>query len=104
MDACSSEVVVARMLHAPMSPWFMSLHYIVAYVSIPLSPHRLDEINKALHERPFALFSRRSSIANDDRDVRELVDRLQKYHDVVEKEFTGQKVRNRPPRPVLYLF
>ena len=25
-------------------------------------------------------------------DVRELVDRMQKYHDDVEKEFTGQKV------------
>ena len=28
----------------------------------------------------------------DNPDVRELVERMQKYHDDVEKEFTGQKV------------
>lgn len=31
----------------------------------------------------------------DDPNVRDLVDRIQKYHDVVEKEFTGQKVMSR---------
>lgn len=29
----------------------------------------------------------------DNPNVQELVDRMQKYHDDVEKEFTGQKVR-----------
>lgn len=34
-----------------------------------------------------------SFAGQDDPNVRELVDRLQKYHNVVEKEFTGQKAR-----------
>lgn len=29
----------------------------------------------------------------DDPNIRELVERMQKYHDEVEQEFTGQKVR-----------
>lgn len=32
--------------------------------------------------------------AQDNPNVRELVDRMQRYHDEVEKEFTGQKVRD----------
>lgn len=34
----------------------------------------------------------RNRHGQDDPNVRDLVDRLQLYHDVVEKEFTGQKV------------
>lgn len=35
-----------------------------------------------------------SFVAQDDFNVQDLVDRLQKYHDVVEMEFSGQKARN----------
>lgn len=42
---------------------------------------------------PARLRNQISDSDQDDPNVRELVDRMQKYHDEVEKEFTGQKAR-----------